>query len=223
MKKKGFSAKLVIEKLREAEVLLSQGSTVGEVSRKLGITEQTYYRWRREYGGDAARSGQKAQGVGEGEREAQEAGGRSDFGQCDSQGGGPKLLSPSRRRKVVRWVCESLRISQRRACRVLGQARSTQRHRVGVSGEEERLVTQIIALATRYGRYGYRRVTALLRAEGWRVNHKRVEQIWRQEGLKVPKKQPKRGRLWLNDGSCIRLRPGRKNHVWSYDFMAART
>jgi len=106
---------------------------------------------------------------------------------------------------------------------VLGQARSTQRQEVGVSGEEERLVTRIIALATQYGRYGYRRVTALLRAEGWRVNHKRVERIWRQEGLKVPQKQPKKGRLWLNEGSCIRLRPERKNHVWSYDFMAART
>ena len=63
----------------------------------------------------------------------------------------------------------------------------------------------------------------MLRAEGWRVNHGRVERIWRQEGLKVPQKQPKRGRLWLNDGSCIRLRPERKNHVWSYDLMATRT
>jgi putative transposase len=106
---------------------------------------------------------------------------------------------------------------------VLGQARSTQQQARGVSGEEERLVDRIIALATRYGRYGYRRITILLRAEGWRVNHKRVERIWRQEGLKVPQKQPKRGRLWLNDGSCIRLRPERKNHVWSYDLMAART
>jgi putative transposase len=123
----------------------------------------------------------------------------------------------------VIWVCDSLRISQRRACRVLGQARSTQRQERGVSGEEERLVTRMIALATQYGRYGYRRITALLRAEGWRVNHKRVERIWRQEGLKVPQKQSKRGRLWLNEGSCIRLRPERKNHVWSYDLMAART
>lgn len=123
----------------------------------------------------------------------------------------------------MKWVCESLRISQRRACRVLGQARSTQRHEVDVSGEQERLVARIIALATRYGRYGYRRITALLRSEGWRVNHKRVERVWRQEGLKVPQKQPKRERLWFNDGSCIRLRPERKNHVWSYDLMAART
>ena len=82
---------------------------------------------------------------------------------------------------------------------------------------------QVIALACEYGRYGYRRVTALLRHDGWRVNHKRVERIWRQEGLKVPQKQPKRRRLWLNDGSCIRLRPEHRNHVWSYDFVADRT
>jgi putative transposase len=81
----------------------------------------------------------------------------------------------------------------------------------------------MIALATRYGRYGYRRITALLRAEGWQVNHKRVERIWRVEGLKVSKKQPKRGRLWLNDGSCMRLMPGHRNHVWSYDFVTWRT
>jgi putative transposase len=90
--------------------------------------------------------------------------------------------------------------------------------------DERQLTDDIIALATRYGRYGYRRITALLNNEyGWRVNHKRVERIWRKEGLKVPKKQPKRGRLWLNDGSCIRLRPEYKGHVWSYDFMIDRT
>lgn len=84
-------------------------------------------------------------------------------------------------------------------------------------------MADIIELASKYGRYGYRRITALLNERGWRVNHKRVERIWRTEGLRVPKKQPKRSRLWLNDGSCIRLRPERKNHVWSYDFVTART
>jgi transposase InsO family protein len=81
----------------------------------------------------------------------------------------------------------------------------------------------MIEWATRFGRYGYRRVTALLRSEGWRVNHKRVERLWRQESLKVPQKQPKRGRLWLNDGSCTRLRPTHQDHVWSYDFVQDRT
>jgi transposase InsO family protein len=95
---------------------------------------------------------------------------------------------------------------------------------VSAPSEEEELTRDIIALATRYGRYGYRRITALLQNErGWRVNHKRVERIWRREGLKVPQKQPKRGRLWLNDGSCIRLRPEYKDHVWSYDFMIEHT
>jgi len=81
----------------------------------------------------------------------------------------------------------------------------------------------MVQIATQYGRYGYRRITALLRAEGWPVNHKRIERLWRQEGLKVPQKQPKRRRLWLNDGSCVRLRPAYRDHVWSYDFMHART
>ncbi len=66
-------------------------------------------------------------------------------------------------------------------------------------------------------------ITGMLRNDGWRVNHKRVERIWRKEGLKVPAKQPKRSRLWLNDGSCIRLRPQYPNHVWSYDFVQDRT
>lgn len=77
----------------------------------------------------------------------------------------------------------------------------------------------MVALATRYGRYGYRRITALWRQEGWRVNHKRVERIWRKEGLKVPAREPKHGRSRLNDGSCVRLRPEYPQHVWSYDFM----
>jgi putative transposase len=94
-----------------------------------------------------------------------------------------------------------------------------------VPSDEERLTSDIIDLATRYGRYGYRRITALLNDDkhGWRVNHKRVERIWRKEGLKVPKKQPRRSRLWLNDGSCLRLRPEHEDHVWSYDFMIDRT
>ena len=106
---------------------------------------------------------------------------------------------------------------------MLGQARNTQRRSPQTSPQESRLVADITTLATRYGRYGYRRITALLQERGWQVNHKRVERIWRKEGLKVPQKQPKRGRLWLNDGSCIRLRPEHKDHVWSYDFMVSRT
>ena len=81
----------------------------------------------------------------------------------------------------------------------------------------------MIELARQYGSYGYRRVAALLRDAGWQVSDGRVERLWKREGLKVPPKQPKKARLWLNDGSCIRLRPEHENHVWSYDFMMDRT
>ena len=114
-------------------------------------------------------------------------------------------------------------VSERRACIVLNQPRATQRRVLKSLDDEESLTNDIIKLAVRFGRYGYRRITALLRELGWQVNHKRVERIWRREGLKVPKKQPKRGRLWLNDGSIIRLKPERKGHVWAYDFVACRT
>ncbi len=113
-------------------------------------------------------------------------------------------------------------VSERFACRVLGQHRSTQRKIARTPDDEAALSADIIALAAQYGRYGYRRITALLRAAGWVVNVKRVERIWRREGLKVPQKQPKRKRLW-NAESCIRLRAEHPNHVWSYDFVEDRT
>jgi len=120
-------------------------------------------------------------------------------------------------------VRETLNVSERRACKVLGQPRSTQRRTPHVPDDEPALVGRMVALATEYGRYGYRRITAMLRDEGWHVNHKRIERLWRREGLRVPSKQPKRGRLWLNDGSCIRLRPMHRDHVWAYDIVHDRT
>ena len=118
---------------------------------------------------------------------------------------------------------QALRVSQRRACRVLGIHRSTHRYQAKPSAFDERLYKRVVDLASEYGRYGYRTITSMLKNEGWPINHKRVERIWRLEGLKIPSKQPKRGRLWLNDSSCLRLRPRYKNHVWSYDFVHERT
>jgi hypothetical protein len=110
-------------------------------------------------------------------------------------------------------LCRTLWFSERFACRVLGQHRSSQRKVPRGQDDEDALTADIIALASQYGRYGYRRITALLREAGWAVNVQRVERIWRREGLKVPQKQTKKSRLRLNDGSCIRLRPERPNHV----------
>ena len=116
-------------------------------------------------------------------------------------------------------VCKRLEVSLRRACKILGVPLSTYCYQPRLSSEEEELTERINKLAVDYGRYGYRRITALLQMEGRKVNHKRVERIWRAEGLKVPQRQPKRRRLWLNDGSCIRIRPDHPDHVWSYDFV----
>ncbi len=127
----------------------------------------------------------------------------------------------------VREVLGPDRVSQRRACQVLGQPRSTQRRRHSVPDDEPRLVTRMVELAS--GKYGRVRlppeVTALLRAEGRArgPNAKRVERLWRREGLKVPARQPRRKRLWDNDGSCARPRPERRDHVWAYDLVHDRT
>lgn len=114
-------------------------------------------------------------------------------------------------------------VSERRACKVIGQSRAAQRYVPLVRDDESALTRDITNLACQYGRYGYRRITALLNQQGWKVNHKRVFRIWKLQGLKIPQKQPKRRRLWFNNGSCIRLRPEYKNHVWSYDFVMFRT
>jgi transposase InsO family protein len=114
-------------------------------------------------------------------------------------------------------------MSERRACHLAKQPRGTQRYHPTQRDDEDALTRAIITLASRYGRFGYRRITIELHKAGWQVGKDRVERIWRREGLKVPKKQKPRGRLWLNDGSCVRLRPEHRNHVWSYDFVSAFT
>ncbi|MFC2167193.1 IS3 family transposase [Acidobacteriota bacterium] len=224
MARKRYSPEQIISMLREAEIIQSKGSTIIEACRKLGISEQTYYRWRKDYGGmrvDQARSLKELE-LENSRLKKLVADLSLDKAILEVAKPG-KFLSPVKKSRAVNHVCKVLAVSQRRACQVLGQPQSTQRHIRKVPEDEDRLVEHIIALAGQYGRYGYRRITALLQNEGWRVNHKRVERIWRQEGLKVPSKQPIRGRLWLTDGSCIRLRPTKRNHVWSYDMAMIRT
>src|SRR3954467_14595020 len=171
------------------------------------------------------RADQAPEGGGDRECEVAPGGGGAHARQADPERGRlGKLLSPARRLVGIEHVRDKLRVSERRVCRALGQHRSTQRKLPRGRDDEERLTTEISQLARQYGRYGYRKVAQRLRSTaGWVVNDKRVERIWRREGLKVPAKQPKRARLWLNDGSCIRLRAERPNHVWSYDFLEERT
>lgn len=118
---------------------------------------------------------------------------------------------------------ETYEVTQRRACRVLSVHRTAYRYEAIKLPDEEEIRAEIIDIVTNYGRVGYRMVTTMLRNRGRIINHKRVERIWREEGLKLPQKQAKRHRLCLTDGSCIRLRPEHRNHVWSYDFVEEKT
>ncbi|MEA3389634.1 MULTISPECIES: IS3 family transposase [unclassified Sphingopyxis] len=214
----------IIGKLREAEVVLAQGATTAEACRRIGVTEQTYYRWRKEYGGLKTDQARRMKDLEKENARLRRAISDLTLDKLILQEAAPgKLLSPARRRRCIDHIRMMMPVSERRLCRVLGQHRSTQRKAPRGANDEAALTEDIIALARQYGRYGYRRVTALLRDAGWHVNRKRVERIWRREGLKVPQRQPKRGRLWLNDGSCIRLRPEYPGHVWSYDFVEGRT
>ena len=195
---KKFTAEQIIGKLREAEVALAQGegtagvSAAGRNATDLLPLEEGVRR-------SSSRPSEAVEGIGKRECSSEASIGRCGVGQVDSQGSSfGKLLSPAKRRRAVQHVRDALghaRVSERRACRVLSQPRSTQRRQRTIPHDEPRLVRRLIQFASDYGRYGYRRVTVLLRAEGWKVNHKRVARLWRREGLKVPQKQPKRKRL----------------------------
>ena len=135
-----------------------------------------------------------------------------------------KLLSPARRRACIVHVRQSLSISERLACAALGQHRSTLRKIPWDRDDEEQLTDDLVALVREHGRLGYRKMAALLRsASAWVRNDKRVEWIWRLEGLKVPPRQPSRSGIWPGEGACIRLGVERPNHVWPYDFVEDRT
>ncbi|MGY0484139.1 IS3 family transposase [Endobacter medicaginis] len=214
----------IIGKLREVEIVLGQGGTTAEACRRIAVSEQTYYRWRKEYGGLKTDQARRMKDLEKENTRLRRAISDLTLDKLILQEAAKgKLLSPARRRRCIDQVRDVLDVSERRVCRVLGQHRSTQRKVPCGADDEEALTEDIVALARQYGRYGYRRVTALLHTAGWSVNHKRVERIWRREGLKVPQRQPKRGRLRLNDGSCIRLRPEYPGHVWAYDFVEGRT
>jgi putative transposase len=133
------------------------------------------------------------------------------------------VVTAAQRRQAVRHLQEAFGVSQRRACRVLGQPRSTQRQVAKTNQEEERLVRRMLELVRQHPRYGYRRIWALLRREGWRVNRKRIHRLWRQQGLKVPRRQRKKRRLGSSANSCVRRPAKYKNHVWAWDFLHDRT
>ena len=187
MPRKRYKPEEIVAKLRQVDVLTSQGQSAADAIRSIGVSEVTYYRWRQEFGGLKSDQVKRLKDLETENQPASSRGVGPDAGQADPAGGRPgKLLSPARRRACIEHVRRKLSVSERRACAALGQHRSTQRKVPQGRDDEERLTADIVELARQYGRYGYRKIAALLRRAGWLVNDKRVERIWRREGLKVP-------------------------------------
>jgi putative transposase len=133
------------------------------------------------------------------------------------------VVTAAQRRQAARHLQEAFGVSERRACRVVGQPRSTQRQQPKTQEGAGRLVRRMLELVRQHPRYGYRRIWALLRREGWRVNRKRIHRLWRQQGLKVPRRQRKKRRLGSSANSCVRRPAEHKGHVWAWDFLHDRT
>ena len=224
MKGKKHKPEQIIQKLREADAMLSAERDdwpglpgAGDQRADVAPLAESVRR-------DEVRGSQAAEGTGGGEQAAEEAAGGSGAGQGDPQGGPPgKLLSPARRRRRCVQVQLALPVSERRACEVLDQPRGTQRYVTQEDEEEQRLIARLHELVRERPRYGYRFMVAMLRREGWRVNRKRVYRLWRREGFQVPRKQRKKRRLGSSDGSCVRRRAEHQDHVWTWDFVFDRT
>ena len=211
----------IIRKLREADRLLGEGQEVAVVAKQLEVSEQTLHRWRQQYGGlkadDAKRLKELEKENTKLKRIVADQLLENQALEGDREG---KLVSPSRRREAVRMLGERLGVSERRACRITGQHRSTQRHQPRRTDRDDALRAALRELSRAHPRWGYRKAWACLREEGWEANRKKIQRLWREEGLRVPRRKRKRQRLGQLDDAggdgCGRKRP---NHVWALDFQ----
>jgi putative transposase len=210
----------VIRKLREADRLLGEGVAVPEVAKELEVSEQTLHRWRLQYGGLKAEDAKRLKEL---ERENAKlkrivADQLLEIDAWKEIGRG-KLVSPSRRRAAVAMLSERLGVSERRACRITGQHRSTQRHRSPAHDRDDALRDELRRLSRAHPRWGYRRAWASLREQGWEANRKKIQRLWREEGLRVPRRTRKRQRLGASTVEGARLRAERPDQVWALDFQ----
>jgi putative transposase len=220
VKTRTYTPEQIVRLLRQIEAGQAEGKAVEETCRALAIGESTYRRWKSRYGGMKTDEVRRPKELAEGERAAQEARRRPVPGQPDPQGGrSGEPTCPARCRGVVGRLCKDLNLSQRRVCEALGVTRSLARLPDKGGGP----VARMHELAKENPRYGYRRVAALLRAEGWRVDDERARRPWRQQGLKIPKEVKKERRLGRGGNGCTRRRATRMNEAWSYDSLFGQT
>ena len=219
MARRRHTPEQIVRKLREADRLLAEGKDLEEVARHLQVNEQTYHRWRAQYGGMKADDVQAVQGA-RGREHATEADrggqGTREPGVAGDRAG--KLVSPSRRRQAVHMLCERLGISQRRACQIVGQHRSTQRHQPAVADPDRDLRAELRVFAREHPRWGYRRAHAVLIREG-PVQPQEDPAVVARRGLTGAGKRRKRQRLGVSTTPADRLHAGRPDHVWALDYQ----
>jgi transposase InsO family protein len=220
-KRRRHTPEQIIRKLREADQLAGEGQDVAAVCKQLEVSETTLHRWRAPYGGLKATDVKRLKELEEGEPEAEAdrrgTAARESGAEGDRAG---KLVSPSRRHAAVVMLQQRLGLSERRACRIAGQHRSTQRHQPLRSRDRDDAVrARLRKLSAEHPRWGYRLAWGALREEGWEVNRKKIQRLWREEGLRVPRRKRKRLRVGDSTVPAVRLRSQRPNHVWALDFQ----
>jgi hypothetical protein len=220
MKRKRHTPGEIIKKLREAATLLAGGQSVEEVRKKLEVSPPTYHRGRQEYGGAKEETVKRLQAL---EKENTQLKKLVADLSLDKAMLKELVAGPARKREAVARLEGVLEVSQRRACEVIVQPRSTQRYRGRKHGKDAALTAELRRISTQHPRAGYRMAAALRRRAGMEINAKRVQRLWRPEGLKVPRRQRKRAQLGNGEGGTQRLKAERVNQVWSYDFVFDQT
>jgi len=209
-----------VRKLREADRLLGEGASVADVARHLGVSEQTFHRWRNQYGGMKADDVERLKALEAENARLKRIVADKEPGDRRVEGDRPvKMVSPSQRRRAVELLEERLGVSQRRACQIAGRHRSAQRYEPAAADPDRDLRAELREFADDHPRWGYRRAHAVLRREGWRVNRRKVQRIWREEGLRVPPKTRKRQRAGGSDAGAGLLKAERPDHVWALDYQ----
>ena len=210
----------IVRKLRDAAAMLNSGKDEAAVLQALEVSESTYERWLKQYGGMKAEEAKRLKEIEtENERLKKIVGELT----LDNRMLKHLLVSPSRRRSAVHELQVTFEVSERRACKVVGQPRSSQRYAPNPRDDESSLVRCMLDLVHQFPRYGYRRIAALLRRESWKAGATRIYRLWRREGLKVPQKKRKRRRLGSSTNGCHRHRAQYRNPVWCWDFAFDHT
>jgi hypothetical protein len=227
MPAKKYSVEQIVAKLREHEKLQGQGLTIPQACKRIGISDQTFYRWRLKYGALKEDEAQRLKALEQEEQPAEANRGRPDPRSIDVEGPPKvKMVSPARCREAVRHLVRRFRVSERRACRLLDLHRSIHRYLAIPADYEKRLVKRLGELAAEHPKWGYRVMTTLLQGEGWRVNRKRVARLWRQEGNRVlPRRSKASGKKAEGHSGNARwkLRAKHPHHIWGMEFMRSRT